>query len=162
MERDRKARLEAVILATIRSQRKRLTPKAAIHLIHTKQNFATTDVRRAMSSLLERGELQLSSDLLLSVGKSAESVGAQRAGQGDSGRCRDEARSQTSRTIPEGLAPEAGRRGRRMKAQAWDVYVNGRLIDTVFFDEDTEKDVVRRSLIDHDGYPPNIYLRRPR
>ena len=48
--------------------------------------------------------------------------------------------------------------------QAWDVILRGRVIDTVFYTPNKgEKDVadtVRRSLIDHDGYHPNIQVRR--
>lgn len=41
--------------------------------------------------------------------------------------------------------------------QAWDVYNGqGKLIDTVFYDSDCDADYVRRGLIGHDGYPPDI------
>ena len=53
-----------------------------------------------------------------------------------------------------------------MKAKAWNVYgwvedASGRhfdQIDTVFFDEDIPRSGVRRSLVNHDGYPPDIVV----
>jgi hypothetical protein len=47
-----------------------------------------------------------------------------------------------------------------MKAQAWDVFLNGKLIDTVFFDEDMGKDAVYQSLVNHDGYHTAIVVRK--
>jgi hypothetical protein len=44
--------------------------------------------------------------------------------------------------------------------QAWNVYLNGRKIDTVFFDATCDRDYVLRALIDHDGYDPAITVRR--
>lgn len=49
-----------------------------------------------------------------------------------------------------------------MRHQAWDVYLNGRLIDTVFYDADCTADYVKRGLINHDGYDPRIVVRRGR
>ena len=46
--------------------------------------------------------------------------------------------------------------------QAWDVYLNGKLIDTVFYDKDCDRDYVRRGLINHDGYHPNIKVVKSR
>lgn len=43
--------------------------------------------------------------------------------------------------------------------KAWNVYLNGKLIDTVFFDRDCDKDYVLDSLINHDGYHPNIKIK---
>ncbi len=49
---------------------------------------------------------------------------------------------------------------------AYNVWLNGRLIDTVFWNDRCDggakitADDVRRSLIDHDGYNPNIVVRR--
>lgn len=34
------------------------------------------------------------------------------------------------------------------------------LLDTVFYDVDCDREYVRRSLIDHDGYPSNIVVDR--
>lgn len=45
---------------------------------------------------------------------------------------------------------------------AWDVYLNGRLIDTVFYDSNCDKEYVRTSLINHDGYDSNIIVRKSR
>ena len=44
--------------------------------------------------------------------------------------------------------------------QAWNVYLNGKLIDTVFYAPDCDAEHVRRGLIDHDGYDPAITVRR--
>jgi hypothetical protein len=43
---------------------------------------------------------------------------------------------------------------------AWNVYLNGKKIDTVFYTSDCDAEYVRKSLIDHDGYDPNITVRR--
>lgn len=40
--------------------------------------------------------------------------------------------------------------------QAWNVYLNGRLIDTVFYDKDCDQSYVRNGLINHDGYDSRI------
>lgn len=44
--------------------------------------------------------------------------------------------------------------------QAWNVYLNGKLIDTVFFVPSMEADDVKRSLVNHDGYDPAITVLR--
>lgn len=48
--------------------------------------------------------------------------------------------------------------------QAFNVYLNGRLIDTVFYSAGTKItcDEVRRALIDHDGYDSRIVVYRQR
>jgi hypothetical protein len=43
---------------------------------------------------------------------------------------------------------------------AWDVILNGKVVDTVWYTKDCDADYVRRSLVDHDGYNPNITVRR--
>ncbi len=43
--------------------------------------------------------------------------------------------------------------------KAYDVSLNGKLIDTVFWDNDSCVDEVRRSLINHDGYNPSIEVK---
>ena len=43
--------------------------------------------------------------------------------------------------------------------KAWNVYLNGEVIDTVFYDDDVEADEVKRGLVDHDGYDPAIEVR---
>jgi hypothetical protein len=56
----------------------------------------------------------------------------------------------------------------RMKARrnptsnAWNVYLNGKLIDTVFYSAGAKvtADEVKRSLVNHDGYDPGIVVRR--
>lgn len=47
-----------------------------------------------------------------------------------------------------------------MKAIGWRVYLHGKHIDTVFYDADCDADYVRRGLIEHDGYPADIKVRR--
>lgn len=44
--------------------------------------------------------------------------------------------------------------------QAWDVIRNGRIIDTVFYDRDCDLHWVRSGLINHDGYPVDIIVRK--
>lgn len=43
---------------------------------------------------------------------------------------------------------------------AWDVRLDGRILDTVFFGESCEKSYVYNSLVDHDGYHPSIEIRK--
>jgi len=47
-----------------------------------------------------------------------------------------------------------------MKSHAWNVYLSGKLLDTVWFDADCDEWYVRRALIDHDGYDPMITVTR--
>lgn len=42
------------------------------------------------------------------------------------------------------------------KQKAWDVYLDGKHIDTIFYTTPVTEKEVLRSLIDHDGYDPNI------
>lgn len=51
---------------------------------------------------------------------------------------------------------------KRMESNAWKVTLNGKWIDTVFFDKNLDKDYVKDSLINHDNYNPNINVRRDR
>jgi hypothetical protein len=44
--------------------------------------------------------------------------------------------------------------------QAWDVFLNGKWLDTVFFDKGCDKDYVLRALVGHDGYDPCITVRK--
>jgi len=44
-------------------------------------------------------------------------------------------------------------------SKAWDVILDGEVIDTVFFNDGCDKEYVRASLIDHDGYDPSIEVR---
>jgi hypothetical protein len=48
------------------------------------------------------------------------------------------------------------------KSQAWDVFLNGKNIDTVFYSEGAKVDAdeVKRSLVDHDGYDANIVVKK--
>jgi hypothetical protein len=46
--------------------------------------------------------------------------------------------------------------------QAWNVYLNGKLIDTVFYDKDCDADYVKRGLIHHDGYDYRIIILKAR
>ena len=47
-----------------------------------------------------------------------------------------------------------------MPHTAWNVTLNGKHIDTVFFDADCDADYVYRSLVNHDGYNPGIKVRK--
>ena len=47
-----------------------------------------------------------------------------------------------------------------MRMIAFDVYLKGKHIDTVFYDADMSALDVRRSLIDHDGYNECIIVYR--
>ncbi len=49
-----------------------------------------------------------------------------------------------------------------MAHTAWTITLNGKTIDTVFFDKDCDKEYVKSSLINHDGYDPGIKVRRER
>ena len=46
--------------------------------------------------------------------------------------------------------------------QAWDVTRGDsrKIIDTVFYDADCTADYVRRGLVEHDGYPADIKVRK--
>lgn len=44
--------------------------------------------------------------------------------------------------------------------KAWTVYLDGKEIDIVWFDNDCDEDYVLRALIDHDGYDPRITVSR--
>jgi hypothetical protein len=44
--------------------------------------------------------------------------------------------------------------------QAFDVYLNGKNIDTVFYTKGFTADEVRQSLINHDGYNLNIVVKK--
>ena len=44
-----------------------------------------------------------------------------------------------------------------MSAKAYDVFLNGKLIDTVWFTGYTAEEA-RKSLIEHDGYDPRILV----
>lgn len=63
------------------------------------------------------------------------------------------------------LEQQAGEDGRDKRSpggmphRAWDVYLNGRLIDTVFYDRSCTADYVRNGLINHDGYNPRIRVK---
>jgi hypothetical protein len=53
--------------------------------------------------------------------------------------------------------------GRLQKKQVpWDVYLRGRWVDTIFFDDDFDRDRVKKSLVDHDHYDPAIVVTRGR
>ena len=48
-----------------------------------------------------------------------------------------------------------------MPGTVFNVYLNGKKIDTVF-DQSKTADDVRRSLVDHDGYSPEIVVKKAR
>ena len=62
--------------------------------------------------------------------------------------------------------PEPGRHAWTRQARnpmvAWNVYLRGKRIDTVYYDPDFTAAEVRRGLIDHDGYDPAITVRKAR
>ena len=44
-----------------------------------------------------------------------------------------------------------------MPSRAWKVYLNGKHVDTVFYDTSyRDAEEVKRSLVNHDGYHPGI------
>jgi len=43
---------------------------------------------------------------------------------------------------------------------AWNVYLRGVKIDTVFFNQRCDAEYVKQSLINHDGCDPDIIVRR--
>jgi len=45
---------------------------------------------------------------------------------------------------------------------AYDVYLNGKLIDTVFQSDPSNPEDVKRSLINHDGYDSGIVVKKAR
>jgi hypothetical protein len=45
---------------------------------------------------------------------------------------------------------------------AWNIYLNGRLIDTVFYNPDCDREYVRDGLINHDGYDSRIKVYKAR
>lgn len=47
-----------------------------------------------------------------------------------------------------------------MRHIPYDVYLNGKEIDTVFYGSKEPAADVRRSLIEHDGYDPGIIVKR--
>lgn len=51
---------------------------------------------------------------------------------------------------------------RDMPHKSWDVYLKGKLIDTVFYSPDCDAEYVRKSLIDHDGYDYRIIVKGAR
>lgn len=77
------------------------------------------------------------------------------------------ARSHSTKKSPKQLDAEIaqalkGTTFARSPHQAWDVVLDGGVIDTVFYDPDMDEDEVRRSLINHDGYDARIRVRKPR
>ncbi len=51
---------------------------------------------------------------------------------------------------------------RKRKQQPWMVYSpsSGRWLTTVYYDVSCDADYVRRSLIEHDGYPSDIIIHK--
>lgn len=43
---------------------------------------------------------------------------------------------------------------------AWRVYLRGMHVDTVFYAAGIDADEVKRGLVSHDGYNPNIEVRK--
>lgn len=46
-----------------------------------------------------------------------------------------------------------------MTQKAWNVYLHGNWIDTVFYTLDCDAEYVRNSLINHDGYDSRIQVK---
>jgi hypothetical protein len=44
--------------------------------------------------------------------------------------------------------------------QAWNVYLHGKLIDTVFNDPRDTREEVKKSLVNHDGYDSEIIVKK--
>lgn len=44
--------------------------------------------------------------------------------------------------------------------QGWNVIRKNKVIETVFFDDNCDNKYVRSSLIDHDGFPSDIKVRK--
>lgn len=42
----------------------------------------------------------------------------------------------------------------------WDVFLGGNLVDSVPYDESCDKEYVLKSLIQHDGYNPDIEVKK--
>ncbi len=42
------------------------------------------------------------------------------------------------------------------KSQEWAVYLNGKYLDSVYFDVDCCRDYVKLALVNHEGYNPAI------
>jgi hypothetical protein len=47
-----------------------------------------------------------------------------------------------------------------MNQNAWKVILNGRVIDTVFYTNDCDAEYVYKSLVNHDGYSPDITVKK--
>lgn len=47
-----------------------------------------------------------------------------------------------------------------MNQNNWNVYLNGKLIDSVYYTKDCDAEYVRNSLINHDGYNSNIKIKK--
>jgi hypothetical protein len=41
---------------------------------------------------------------------------------------------------------------------AWSIYLGSNWLDCVYFNDDCDRDYVYRSLVDHDGFSPEIDL----
>ena len=46
-----------------------------------------------------------------------------------------------------------------VRSKGFDVYLNGKLIDTVWFDVDMSIEEIKKILVEHDGYNPNIEVK---
>ena len=51
-------------------------------------------------------------------------------------------------------------KGRKAKTIAWNVSLNKKNIDRVFCNADIKKEDVKKSLVEHDGYAPDIKLNK--
>ena len=77
---------------------------------------------------------------------------------------RHRAKGVTFRPGPQGLTLRQVSALRNPASNAWNVYLRGKLIDTVFYSASAKvtADEVYRSLVNHDGYDPGIRVSRAR
>ena len=58
--------------------------------------------------------------------------------------------------------PDVDKLSKNKESQAWDVYLNGKKIDTVFYNVGLDADYVKDGLVNHDGYDSNIIVKKGR
>jgi hypothetical protein len=49
---------------------------------------------------------------------------------------------------------------KKPKTTAWNVRIKGKTFDRVYYNADIKKEDVKRSLVEHDGYDPEITLHK--
>jgi hypothetical protein len=48
----------------------------------------------------------------------------------------------------------------KTKMTAWNVYRGTKLVDTIYYDSKMAQEEVKTSIMDHDGYPPDIRIEK--